>query len=252
MTYTQPQDTNTAPDTVHIVIEQLADGRVSSVSTVPDAPTIEELHSGGIRKTVWQSGPVDDEDGAPAQLVWNPSLTPMYGRDDRFEWENSRARVNAFHGPSAERRALRQVEARLVLAGHLDVHTGTVAAMTHGLTVVSSTAEYAVFRDSEGWHIVDYFMGDWDDLRCIAPPDAGPRRVAAAILAVVHEDEDRDDLRPLARVYLRAAEVAPQAWSALKFHALVGALTVALLVTTPVFGVMDAAAWLRRKLRRSH
>ncbi|MFD7205928.1 hypothetical protein [Streptomyces sp. NPDC059893] len=54
------------------------------------------------------------------------------------------------------------------------------------------------------------FVDDWDP-EPLAPAHASPRRVAAAILARIHDADSRRGLRRAARFYLAASEPASSA-----------------------------------------
>ncbi|MER5952066.1 hypothetical protein ABT127_39120 [Streptomyces sp. NPDC001904] len=201
------------PD-MFVTVRQLPDGRVHEVDVSDEAPDIDSLCTGTVRKTVWAVSPrpgtaVDDDTALRAAKVWDAVRGPYYRHCDRAEWRSRGTQERQFHGASAERRTLRAVEAWLIRAGHLNVHTGVVAVQQFGLTATGPDAEVVVFRasDTVPWEYVVEFLDFWEPEK-LAPAGASPRRVAAATLAALYRYRaDRAQLHPLARLYLAADDV---------------------------------------------
>ncbi|MFD7205929.1 hypothetical protein [Streptomyces sp. NPDC059893] len=135
---------NTTDETgapLYVTLHQLPDRRVHTVDVSTERPTLDELWSTTVRHTVWAAYPQSGTASVTASPVWDPALTPDYHDADPNEWAKWTRTQREFHADSDERRRLRAVEAWLIQAGHIDAHTGLVAAQTHGLTIENAGHE---------------------------------------------------------------------------------------------------------------
>ncbi|MCX5083697.1 hypothetical protein [Streptomyces sp. NBC_00401] len=200
---------NTADETgapLYVTLHQLPDRRVHAVAVSAERPALEELWSSTVRHTVWAAYPQSGAASVTASPVWNPGLTEFYRDDDRNEWAKWTRTQREFHGDSDERRRLRAVEAWLIQAGHIDAHTGLVAAQTYGLTIESAGHEYSALQNTAGAWLINVDFLDYWDPEPLAPANASPRQVAAAILARIHDGDSRRDLHRAARIYLAVSD----------------------------------------------
>ncbi|AWI32645.1 hypothetical protein [Streptomyces tirandamycinicus] len=203
--------TVTGPAHLHITIAQLPDGRISSVEISGPAPDSEELWYDEPRATVWTglTPDADDDDRAMATKVLDLAMSPEYRQTNGHDWAEGERNAFAFHFDHTEERAfLRTVEAHLIRAGYLDAHVGSVACHSFGLTLAGSAEHYAYNGDG-GWRFATEDCttaeGAYEYRAPIAPADATPRRVAAAILVHLADAGEIEPaaLAPLHRIPVR-------------------------------------------------
>ncbi|MGA5411510.1 hypothetical protein ACPCSC_30185 [Streptomyces lavendulocolor] len=199
---------------LYLTITQRPDGRIDSVTVTDTAPFPEDLYS-SIRSTVWTT-PVPEYEDSPANAakVLDLALSGTYRHEDGRQWANGERAAANFHTPhNPERATLRAVEAHIIRAGHLDVTTGPVQCQGYGLTIITGNhhgGQHDVYRHTDGtWQIamqdITSCEGWYVFPGTLAPANASPRAVAAAILAHVYNGTETRELRPLAR--LRVAYV---------------------------------------------
>ncbi|MFB6505563.1 hypothetical protein ACFC07_22270 [Streptomyces sp. NPDC056099] len=175
-------------EAVFITVMQRADGSVCDVEITDIQPAPDEVHPNAPRFTVW-TAPLPEYEGDPSDAVkvLDFALNNAYRDDDGHAWSEGERAARAFHNDTTDWRAfLRNVEARVIRAGYLDVHTGVTACQDFGLIVGDEGSEHVIMKWRDGWK--------WAALDCtdiegwhmqpgtIAPADASPRQVAAAIL----------------------------------------------------------------------
>lgn len=172
-----------------VTVSQLPDGRVSSVEIGDFPPATDELFPREPHATVWTAPlPEYEGDTANAIKVLDLALSNTYRDDDGHGWSEGERAERAFHNDmTGERAFLRNVEARIIRAGYLDVHTGMVSCRDYGLTVGDPDSEqHLIMRWTNGWKWAAVDRGDisgWHEQPgYIAPADASPRQVAAAII----------------------------------------------------------------------
>lgn len=199
----------TAP-ALYLEITQHADGRINTITTSDRAPFPESVFLWSARTTVWTTNvPVHGAEH-DAEKVLDLSLSTAYQDEDADQWATGERAASAYYAAhSSERTTLRAVEASIIRAGHLDVTTGVISRQGYGLTITTGHGgEHVIYRNADGtWAIamVDaYEDGGWYAFGTIAPANASPRHVAAAILAHVYDgDADMSErLRPAARAYI--------------------------------------------------
>jgi hypothetical protein len=194
VTLAKPTDTpahivdTTDGEPLFVTVTQLSDGRVSGVEITDIQPAPDEVFPGNYRATVW-TAPLSEYEGDPstAVKVLDLALNNHYRDDDGHGWSEGERAAKAFHNDTnGERAFLRSVEARVISAGYLDIYTGMVACHDYGLSVGDPGAEHVIMKWRDGWR--------WAALDCIdidgwymqpgtiAPVDASPRQVAAAII----------------------------------------------------------------------
>ncbi|MFD7764122.1 hypothetical protein [Streptomyces microflavus] len=171
-----------------VTVTQLSDGRVSGVEITDLQPAPDEVFPGNYRATVW-TAPLSEYEGDPstAVKVLDLALSNHYRDNDGHGWSEGERAAKAFHSDTNEERAfLRNVEARVISAGYLDIYTGMVACHDYGLIVGDSGAEHVIMKWRDGWRwaALDYIDIDGWFMQpgTIAPVDASPRQVAAAII----------------------------------------------------------------------
>ncbi|MEU1221300.1 hypothetical protein [Streptomyces microflavus] len=225
-------DALTTDDTfpaLYLEISQLPDGRIATV-TAADRPSLaESIFQWSPRTTIWTTTAPRHGSSSHAVKVLDLALSSGYRSDDTEQWTTGERATSAFyaHG-NTDRATLRTVEAEIIRAGHLDVNTTVVQHQGYGLSVITGNhhgGHNDVFRDADGsWRIAMNDCTSYDGWYIypgtLAPANATPRAVAAAILAHVYDGSDTTELRPRAR--LRVAFVqwrrTPH-WANFKFHA---------------------------------
>ncbi|MEU6632911.1 hypothetical protein ABZ905_32195 [Streptomyces parvus] len=218
-----------APDAtpLYLTITQDSDGKISTVTVADLPPLDDDTLMDSSRNTVWAT-PLPDYEGDPANAikVLDLALSHTYRDNDGHVWSiGERAAHTFYETRSTERATLRTIEAHILRAGHLDVHTGPVRLHGYGLTLTNGE-EFYVFRNgpTDPWEIA---MKTWDDCYGwttpteIARATASPRAVAAAILAHVYDGtETRGELRPVTRAHVAYLQwrTVPH-WKNLKYRA---------------------------------
>ncbi|WP_330335662.1 hypothetical protein OHS33_39175 (plasmid) [Streptomyces sp. NBC_00536] len=198
---------------LYVTITQRPDGRVSDVELSDEAPDRFDVWTNQPASTVWATpAPAHwDGDNATAAKVLDLAVSSDYRFGDGHGWSEGERDEFEFRTDKSEERAfLRAVEAHLIRAGHLDVHTGVVGCREYGL-LLRGIGEDCAFLRPDGWAygFADCFEPDgrfvYPDP--IAPCDSSPRYVAAAILAVL-VDRGPFDLKTapmLQRAHIRYA-----------------------------------------------
>ncbi|MFE1270583.1 hypothetical protein [Streptomyces sp. NPDC058758] len=213
VTLAKVTDHNPAGDTdepLFITVRTEPDGRVTAVELTDCPPWNDSVFRENGRSTVWQTPlPAYEGDPAHAMKVLDLAHSTTYRNENGTEWSKGEEEARAFYNNRTEERAfLRAAEARLILAGFLDGYTGIVRCQDYGLTLVGAEEHWA-FRNHDGaWEFAtrDFLaMEGWDHKGTIAPADASPARVAAAVLIQLADASDVDlaQLRPLARLRTR-------------------------------------------------
>lgn len=171
-----------APSSVFIAINQLPDGRVSSVDLHANAPAPDDT----LPATVWTVAvpDADDTDASAAAKVLDMALTNDYRDADGHGWSEGERLAHAFHGDhTGDRAFLRTVEALLIHAGYFDAHTGLVQCQGYGLRIGDDNV---VMKGADGWKWAALDPSDIDGWcmqpGVLAPADASPHRVAHAII----------------------------------------------------------------------
>ncbi|WP_338704382.1 hypothetical protein V2W30_41400 (plasmid) [Streptomyces sp. Q6] len=207
----QPTD---CADVLYVSVRQDADGTVTTVHLLAEAPDPDTFHtSAQFRTTVWSApAPTGPTTRAPGTKVLDPAHSNEYRDDDRRTWDTWADRARAFRAHSPGWCALRQVEARLVRAGVVSAHTGTVAVQEPGITITHGGIEFYVFRSSTGWWRLacDDPEDGWSVLAdALAPPHASTRQVATRVLIHLSPHRiARASLPLLVRLRISAARTA--------------------------------------------
>ncbi|MFJ8301315.1 hypothetical protein ACIQ9R_36190 [Streptomyces sp. NPDC094447] len=204
-----PDEYVDVPDELFIVVRSKPDGRTTSVEVIDSPPWNDSVFRENGRTTVWQTL-LPEYEGEPAHAVKVLDLAHStdYRDENGTDWSKGEEAARKFYRDSAERAFLRAVEARLTLAGFLNSYTGVVRCQDFGLTLDGSDEHWA-FRHVDGtWEFATNDVTDmdgWHHKGTIAPANASPARVAAAILVQLADygDVTLDELRPLARLRTR-------------------------------------------------
>ncbi|MGW7090007.1 hypothetical protein ACWGH2_41860 [Streptomyces sp. NPDC054871] len=215
---------------IYVSITQLPDGRIDSVTLADLQPYADTTFMQNARTTVWTS-PIPEYEGDPvdAAKVLDLAMAADYRDEVGARWAEGEREATTFYAHrSTERTTLRQMEATLIRAGHLNVHTGMVGCRGYGLTLTDADSReqyFASLRSDGAWYMA---MKDWHSCDgwyvfpgTIAPANASTRAVAAAILSHVYDGtKTRGELRPLTRLRVAYAtwRRIPH-WKNFKFNA---------------------------------
>ncbi|MEU3502618.1 hypothetical protein ABZ726_18270 [Streptomyces hundungensis] len=190
---TDQPPTPQSPDTLFISIAADPDGTVTGVSLVDTQPdAMDTFLSNGARSTVWQAPtPEYEDEPSHAVKVFDVAINSDYRHEDGHAWSEGERKDQEFHSSgNAYRATLRTIEAHLILWGMVDVYTSVTHCRGYGLTI-GDGERYYLIRDKQGWKLamhdwVSYDHWSFDD-RIVAPGDAEPVAVAAAVMTRLRE-----------------------------------------------------------------
>jgi hypothetical protein len=170
-------------ETPYIVIRQDNNGDVTHVAVRDTPPEAETILTSPTRQTIWRC---DSPQSEAATEIFNLACSTAYRDDDPIKWaDGSRARA-AFNAASdGERAFLRAVEARLVLAGHIDAYTAPVAEEHYGITLTHHGDTWHFYQLNQTWHAAldnQHSIDGWSVIsEDVAPVTATATQLADAI-----------------------------------------------------------------------